>query len=212
MKHSIFLLLLVFSVNAYAQNVSSEKDTITIRTYSDKHVLIKEENYLDFKRKILHGFVTEFYQNGEIKSRTNYKNGIRDGEHTTYWENGLIKRKDIFSAGKIINGTCFDSLGKVTTYYPFRVAPLLLGGDNFVLKNLKYPREAIEKGISGIVYTSFTVDKFGTPKDFKIIKSPHPLLSDEALRVLKQLPKCTPGQEDNAPVDMEYNLPINFNL
>ena len=66
-------------------------------------------------------------------------------------------------------------------------------------ENLVYPQEAKEKGIEGKVYIGFVVEIDGSLTNFTIVKSAHPLLDEEALRVVKLMPKWIPGkQKDKA--------------
>ena len=94
--------------------------------------------------------------------------------------------------------------------------PEFVGGmdslSRFIRKNLKYPYEAKRKGISGKVYVSFVVGKKGVVRDVKIIRSVHPLLDKEALRITSLLPNWKPGMNDGKPVSVLLNLPINFKL
>ena len=48
------------------------------------------------------GLVEEFYDNGQLKKKGNYKNGERDGLHETYYDNGQIGIKENYKNGKLI--------------------------------------------------------------------------------------------------------------
>lgn len=82
----------------------------------------------------------------------------------------------------------------------------------FILNNLKYPDEAKEIAIEGAVYIQFTVAADGSIKDIKVLKSPHPLLSDEAIRILKLMPNWSPGRNAGRTVAVQYCLPVRFTL
>ena len=82
----------------------------------------------------------------------------------------------------------------------------------FVARQMHYPEEAEEKGIEGRVLIRFVVEKDGRLTNFEVIESPDPLLSDEALRVLKQMPKWIPAKNKGKDVRCRYSMPILFRL
>ncbi len=82
--------------------------------------------------------------------------------------------------------------------------------NNFIRKNLRYPEELKESGISGMVIVSFTIDADGSIKDIKIVRGLDPLLDREAIRVIKLLPKWKPGMQNGKPVKTNYILPVKF--
>ena len=76
-----------------------------------------------------------------------------------------------------------------------------------------YPIEAHIQGITGRAIVEFIVVENGSLANVKILKSAHPLLDDEALRVIKALPpKWTPGKIDGKPVKVRLVYPLNFLL
>ena len=94
--------------------------------------------------------------------------------------------------------------------------PTFPGGDsalfNFLNKNINYPIEAQKNGIEGRVICKFTVDRDGTIKDIEVIQSVNSSLDKEAVRVLKLLPKWSPGIVQGKAVRVSHSLPINFKL
>lgn len=82
----------------------------------------------------------------------------------------------------------------------------------FLGANIKYPKEAVDKRIQGRVTVSFVVDKTGETRDFNIIRSLDPILDAEALRVLKEMPKWTPGKQRGEAVSVKYTVPVTFRL
>ena len=79
-------------------------------------------------------------------------------------------------------------------------------------KTVMYPAEAAKQGIQGKVYVSFVVGSDGEVVNAKIARGVHPLLDAEALRVINQLPKWTPGTQKGMPVAVSYTVPISFLL
>lgn len=72
--------------------------------------------------------------------------------------------------------------------------------------------EAKNAGIQGRVILQFIIEKDGTPAQPRIVRSVHPLLDKEALRIIRQMPKWTPGKQDGKPQRVLYTIPISFRL
>jgi TonB family protein len=83
---------------------------------------------------------------------------------------------------------------------------------SFVALTLKYPEDALKKGISGKVFVNFNVDKDGSVTNAKVVRGVDPSLDKEALRIVNSLPKWKPGQQAGEPVKVSYTLPVDFNL
>lgn len=95
--------------------------------------------------------------------------------------------------------------------------PSFPGGDTamtkYLSKSVRYPELEKEMGIQGKVYVSFVVLEDGSISDVKLLRgvSGGPGLDNEALRVVKMMPKWTPAKKlDGKPVKVRYTLPINF--
>ena len=96
------------------------------------------------------------------------------------------------------------------------VKPSYPGGDKamttFLNKNIKYPSQAKEDGVKGTVYVKFVVEKDGSVDDVVVSKGVHPLLDNEAMRVVKAMPKWAAGKQAGQPVATQYTLPVKFQL
>lgn len=96
------------------------------------------------------------------------------------------------------------------------VMPQFPGGQiamlQYIMKNIKYPEQAMKEGIQGRVAVRFIVEKDGSISDVKPILSVHPLLNKEAVRVVESMPKWTPGKHNGKPVRVRFNLPVMFKL
>lgn len=101
-------------------------------------------------------------------------------------------------------------------YLPYASNPEFPGGlealVEYLSNNLKYPDEARTNGITGKVYLRFTVEKTGTIGDVIILKDIGGGCGEEAVRVVKSMPKWRPGMQNGKPVRVWYGLPITFNL
>lgn len=82
----------------------------------------------------------------------------------------------------------------------------------FLSTNIKYPVEAQKKGISGRVIVQFVIMEDGTLDQAKVIRGVDPLLDEEALRVVKSMPKWKPRMDRGEAVKVRFTAPIMFNL
>jgi TonB family protein len=82
----------------------------------------------------------------------------------------------------------------------------------FMAMSVRYPVEALQKGIMGKVFVSFVIDEEGNVTNIKIAKGVHKSLDQEAIRVVKLMGRWKPGIHDGKPVKVSYTVPINFNM
>jgi len=82
----------------------------------------------------------------------------------------------------------------------------------YIAQNVKYPTVAQENGTQGIVVVQFVVDADGSVTNAHVITSVDPYLDEEALRVIKSMPRWTPGKLNGKPVRVKYTTPIKFRL
>ena len=80
------------------------------------------------------------------------------------------------------------------------------------MQKLKYPEAAQKKKIEGRVIVRFVVKRDGAIDDIKVVHSIDPFLDQEAMHLVKSMPKWTPGSQFGLPVNVLYTLPINFKL
>ena len=94
--------------------------------------------------------------------------------------------------------------------------PQFPGGEqamlDYVSKNIVYPQEAQEKGISGRVFVSFVVEKDGSINEVQVMRGIGGGCDEEAVRVIKAMPKWKPGKMKGELVRVSYMMPIVFKL
>ncbi len=84
---------------------------------------------------------------------------------------------------------------------------------NFISRKMKYPKDTASVIPNGKVYVEFMVDKHGNipEENIKIARGLHPLLDDEAIRLISIMPKWKPGKDENGkPIDTRMIVSINF--
>ncbi len=82
----------------------------------------------------------------------------------------------------------------------------------YIAENIIYPAVANENGIEGTVFLRFEVTKTGSIGKVELQKGVDKLLDDEAKRVIKSLPKFTPGEQNGKKVNVWFSIPVTFKL
>lgn len=80
------------------------------------------------------------------------------------------------------------------------------------MDNLTYPEQAEKDGLEGRVVVKFKVETDGSIGDVTVAKSLGPVLDAEAVRVVKNMPRWTPGRENGKTVAVSMLIPIEFKL
>ena len=116
---------------------------------------------------------------------------------------------------------CFDLVKEGTNeenkiYDVVEQMPQYPGGKDklrqYLAMSIRYPKEAEMAGIQGRVIGSFIVEKDGSLTGARIEKSVDKSLDAEALRIINEMPKWTPGMQDGEPVRVKYLVPITFRI
>jgi TonB family protein len=102
------------------------------------------------------------------------------------------------------------------TYLIVTEMPEFPGGDagrvEFLSVNIKYPQMAKETGVMGKVYVNFVIDENGYVVESKLIRGIGGGCDEEAMRVIRSMPKWKSGKQNGIPVRVQFSLPIEFTL
>lgn len=115
-------------------------------------------------------------------------------------------------------GTASVSLEKEPIYTVVEQDPEFPGGMEklyqFIAANVQYPEACKEERIRGTVFVTFVIEMDGSINNIKILRDPDPerRLGEEAVRVVKMMPKWKPGKAQGKKVRVQYNLPFKFSL
>ena len=94
--------------------------------------------------------------------------------------------------------------------------PQFPGGDrellNFLHSNIRYPQIALENGIQGRVVLKFVINADGSVGDISILQGIDRTLNEEAIRVVKTMPKWSPGRQNGRAVRVFYTVPIDCRI
>ena len=129
---------------------------------------------------------------------------------------GVVRSEnlDMVVVGHRNNDTYEES--KVHDFVSIDTPPSFPGGMQkfyeYLSKSVRYPKEAQEHNIQGRVFLSFIVEADGELSDIRVERKLGSGTDEEAVRVLKESPKWSPGLVAGKPVRVKYNLPIAFSL
>lgn len=141
-----------------------------------------------------------------VRSMPRWEPGIKDGQPVRV--RTTVKIPVPFEMADIME---IDS----TVFVVVETMPTFPGGQqalfNYLSKNVHYPEDAKRLHKEGRVICQFVVDIDGRITDVKVLQSGgFPSLDEEAVRVVKNMPRWLPGKQKGKPVRVQYRLPINF--
>ena len=193
-----------------------DANRVVVDSYSSGKISWKNPILEECIERLKDGTYKEWYKSGQLKKNVEYKEGKMNGNYTSFWENGKIKRVEIFDSDKSVEGKCFDQNGKEIKYTVMEQMPEFPGGSErfmkFMIQNLKYPGQMMKEEVQGMVIAQFVVGEDGSLSDIKIIRSLHPALDEEAMRVISKMPNWKPGAVEGEPVSVRVTLPVSFIL
>ena len=109
-----------------------------------------------------------------------------------------------------------EEIAEETIFTIVEDQPGFPGGDGalmqYLQQNLRYPTMAREAGIQGTVFVTFVVERDGSISDVRILRGVGGGLDEEAVRVVRGMPRWTPGRQRGQAVRVQFNLPIRFVL
>lgn len=152
-----------------------------------------------------------YYNDGTIKRREQYRDGVRQGEGFAYYSNGKLRRHDTYDNGKRRIEKCFDTAGNPMNCDTLARRDICPGTEKVTEKGapIYFPGKALKLGIEGVVKVSFTVSRTGQLTDVQVVESPSPILSAAALDAIRRT-KWTIRLDNCDPIDVRYTIPITF--
>ncbi len=188
------------------------------------------EHIWDTKNKTSHYIVQQHWDsigtqkvfdgNGELEnigkktfSKGKIKNGYRDGVWTGYDKQIGYTFTETYENTKLVSGVSIDADGISHNYFGAEVRPGYGKGINdfynYIAKNFRTPN--LPNGFTGKVVVKFVVDKDGSIIEPVILESLGQAIDEEAIRVITQSKKWTPGSIRGIKVRCTYSLPIAIN-
>jgi periplasmic protein TonB len=117
-----------------------------------------------------------------------------------------------------IDGTS-DVVAEVVEEKPYEYVeqmPTFPGGElemqKYIAKNIRYPAAASRAGVEGLVVVSFVVSKTGEISEVKVLKGLGAGTDEEAMRVVKSMPKWNPGKQNGRAVPVRFTVPVRYTI
>lgn len=124
---------------------------------------------------------------------------------------GTSSNVRVRTSNPISNGSSTNEVYDMVETLPIPAGGMA-GWSSYLSANLGYPTTARRKGIEGTVIVAFIVNTDGTVSDFELLRGIGGGCDEEAIRIVKNSPKWTPGMQDGQAVRTLMRLPINFTL
>ena len=223
-----FLVFIALVSNVISQEVSvsnidkMKSDTIWLNNFQ-KECNKDTASFIRLIKidKTLNYLVNDYYLTGELfmtGTFTSLKPEVREGNFSWYYIGGQKKKMFTYENSIRVKLKYWDidgnemkpeeALTEKMPEFPKGEKALM----EFILKNLKYPLSASANKVQGKVVVKFIVDESGIVRDAEVIKSIHPALDAEALRVVNLMPVWKPGISEGQPVSAFFTMPVVFRL
>ena len=189
---------------------------VVVKEYYRKGKMKSWANYSDYSKGYKIGKEIKWDIEGNRILEIDYIPLGESGLTRTVWENGKISKMDtvIFSDFVQEKGDTANNTNAGLVYTNSDIYPQFPGGNDAIQKFIddfgNFPYYAIKNHEEGKVIVSFVVEPDGTLTDVIITKSVCNEIDQEAIRIVKLMPKWVPGKENGEYVRVRIHLPINF--
>ncbi len=186
-----------------------KKRLATLRIYDKAGLLLTETNFKDYKEGVRQGFSKGFYPNGDLYWISDYKNNEKFGEFKVYYQDGTIKRREWYRNGMRKDKHCYDWDGNEVAFYEFSGEPMFPGGDfalqSYLRKKLKnIPPSATEFYSFVLLVQADSVAVLNTFKQSAFVTL------DQLADIIKDMPRWIPAHFDGVPSDRLFVINLMF--
>ena len=205
----VVVALLAFSVIAIKKIVDANTEKVASTQVTELSNLEQKQKKAEVKKQI------KVQPEDEIKTQDQLMQnkaaiGSFDVKGNDDANGEVLKAKEVIAQPeppKVEENKVFDMVEEMPSF-PGGPAALM----QFLLSNTHYPAVAQENGVQGRVTVSFVVEKDGSITDVQVARSADPSLDKEAVRVVKSMPRWTPGRQNGSTVRVKFNVPVTFRL
>ena len=216
---AVAALLIALVVGLYVTNSKTDKEPQTAATEQPTQLADSIAASQEEAGETPDGKVAD---NNETRSDGKPTNGNNNDGHTSPSQASSRPNKTTQNGQKEPETVRSEPLNKPQPVNSTRVydvveqMPSFPGGISglrtYLNQNIRYPAEAQENCVQGRVVVSFVVEKDGHISDVTVLRSVDPSLDKEAVRVIRNMPRWTPGKQGGEPVRVRYNVPVSFRL
>lgn len=216
---TVAALLIALVVGLYVTNSRTDKEPQTAATEQPTQLADSIAASQEQAGETPDGNVAD---NNETRSDGKPTNGNNNDGHTSpsqassrpnkTTQNGQnapepVRSKPLYKPQPVNKNSVYDVVEQMPSF-PGGISGLR----TYLNQNIRYPAEAQENCVQGRVVVSFVVGKDGHISDVTVLRSVDPSLDKEAVRVVRNMPRWTPGKQGGEPVRVRYNVPVSFRL
>lgn len=216
---TVAALLIALVVGLYVTNSRTDKEPQTAATEQPTQLADSIAASQEQAGETPDGKVAD---NNETRSDGKPTNGNNNDGHTSpsqassrpnkTTQNGQnapepVRSKPLYKPQPVNKNSVYDVVEQMPSF-PGGISGLR----TYLNQNIRYPAEAQENCVQGRVVVSFVVGKDGHISDVTVLRSVDPSLDKEAVRVIRNMPRWTPGKQGGEPVRVRYNVPVSFRL
>lgn len=216
---TVAALLIALVVGLYVTNSKTDKEPQTAATEQPTQLADSIAASQEEAGETPDGKVAD---NNETRSDGKPTNGNNNDGHTSpsqassrpnkTTQNGQnapepVRSKPLYKPQPVNKNSVYDVVEQMPSF-PGGISGLR----TYLNQNIRYPAEAQENCVQGRVVVSFVVGKDGHISDVTVLRSVDPSLDKEAIRVIRNMPRWTPGKQGGEPVRVRYNVPVSFRL
>lgn len=216
---AVAALLIALVVGLYVTNLKTDKEPQTAATEQPTQLADSIAASQEEAGETTDGNVAD---NNETRSDGKPTNGNNNDGHTSpsqassrpnkTTQNGQKEpetvRSEPLNIPQPVNSTRVYDVVEQMPSFPGGISGLR----TYLNQNIRYPAEAQENCVQGRVVVSFVVGKDGHISDVTVLRSVDPSLDKEAIRVVRNMPRWTPGKQGGELVKVRYNVPVSFRL
>lgn len=216
---TVAVLLIALVVGLYVTNLKTDKEPQTAATEQPTQLADSIAASQEEAGETTDGNVAD---NNETRSDGKPTNGNNNDGHTSPSQASSRPNKTTQNGQNAPEPVRSEPLNKPQPVNSTRVydvveqMPSFPGGISglrtYLNQNIRYPAEAQENCVQGRVVVSFVVGKDGHISDVTVLRSVDPSLDKEAIRVIRNMPRWSPGKQGGEPVRVRYNVPVSFRL
>ena len=216
---TVAALLIALVVGLYVTNSKTDKEPQTAATEQPTQLADSIAASQEEAGETTDGNVAD---NNETRSDGKPTNGNNNDGHTSpsqassrpnkTTQNGQnkpepVKSEPLYKPQPVNSNSVYDVVEQMPSF-PGGISGLM----TYLNQNTRYPAVAQENCVQGRVVVSFVVGKDGHISDVTVLRSVDPSLDKEAVRVIRNMPRWTPGKQGGEPVKVRYNVPVSFRL
>lgn len=187
-----------------------KKRVATLKVFDKSGILLTETNFKDYKAGVRQGFSKGFYPNGQLYWVADYRNNELWGEFKVFYENGELKRKELYWAGLRKEKYCYNPEGEEIPFFEFSNTPLFPGGDYALQSYLRTKLKGIHVGSQSEMYSFELVIQTDSAALLHRFGQSNLVTMDKLSEIIKDMPKWIPARIDEAQYEQTYRLNLIF--